>query len=182
MPPRKPKSDKPRSEPRANARDADPRFERFAELYVELNGNAHQAALQSGYPASYAKSHGYKLAAQLRLRTGAVLRRYGLDEVYVARKLKKLARAKTPKWNPRLLVRPAKAAVVEKGVVVTAAEPEVRGGWDSFEDAGTQVRALELTVDLLDIRPAAKVKGEGPGGAFPVVLKSSIARPQRPKE
>lgn len=140
---------------RANAAERDPRFQKFAELYVELHGNAYRAACQAGYTERYAKSKAHKLAARLRLKAGPVLRRYGLDEVFVARKLKKLARAKRPKWNP------------------------ATKQWDRFEDAGTQLGALQVMAKLLEMEPPKTVKGEGPDGAIPVVIRSSIARPVR---
>lgn len=82
---------------RTNALEADARFAVFAEEYVALHGNACRAAIAAGYPQAYAKHNAWELAARLKLRTQPVLRRDGLDEVFVARKLKRLCNAKMPK-------------------------------------------------------------------------------------
>jgi len=141
--------------PRDNAIETDPRFARFAELYVELGGNTYRAAVQAGYSEQYAKKLGYRLLARLKLRVGPVLRRYSLDEVFVARKLKKLAKAKVPRWNPAEKV------------------------WDKFEASDVQIKATDMVAELLDMKPAKKIAGNGPDGTIPVVIKSSIPRPNR---
>ena len=157
---------------RENAIEADERFAEFSRYYVELNGNGYRAALSAGYPEAYAKSHAHLLVARLKLKAQPVLRRYGLDEVFVARKLKKLAGAKEPKWNPRKLVKDA--VKDSEGKVL---EAEIRGDWDKFENAAVQIRAVELVKDLLGMDPPKVLKGEGPGGAIPIVLKHSVPRP-----
>lgn len=161
---------------RTNAIEADERFTEFSRYYVELNGNGYKAALAAGYPADYAKGHAHLLVARLKLKAQPVLRRYGLDEVFVARHLKKLARAKEPKWNPRKLVKPAVMDPADKSKVL---EPEVRGDWDKFENAAVQIRAIELVKDMLAMDPPKVLKGEGPGGAIPVTLVHSVPRPKR---
>lgn len=159
---------------RENALEGDPRFATFQQLYVQYNGNGYRAACEAGYPPDYAKSYSYLLVARLKLKVQPVMRRFGLDEVFVARKIKKLARARVPKWNRNKLAQPAKLAEDGKTVL----EPEVRGDWDAFEDASTQMRAVELAAELLNLKPARTIKGEGPGGAVPIIVKHSVPRPE----
>lgn len=150
-----------RKQARANAPECDQRFARFAKLYVEGEGeelrpgNALQAALKAGYPPAYAKGHSWELAAKVRVKMGQALRAQGINEVRIARKLDALLDAKTPKWN------------------------QTHGRWDRFEDSGTQIAALDRAVELLELAPPKKVKGELPDGAIPIRLVSSIPRPQR---
>lgn len=142
-------------QPRENAIEADERFADFSRYYVELHGNGLRAALAAGYPEDYARSHAHLLVARLKLKTQPVLRRYGLDEVFVARKLKKLASAKEPKWNQQTKE------------------------WDKFENAAVQIKAVELVKDLLGMDPPKRIAGDGPGGAIPIVLRHSIPRPSQ---
>jgi hypothetical protein len=174
------RTDAPAPPPRENALERDPRFAKFQQLYVELEGNGYQAALRAGYGQQYAKSKSYVLVARLKLRCEPVLRRFGLDEVFVARKLVALSQAKEPRWNPRKLVQAAVPEVKdESGKVIQAAQPEVRGDWDLFESPRVQHDAIELVSDLLSMRPPTRLKGDGPGGALQVFIKTSIGRPTR---
>lgn len=146
---------------RENALEADPRFQKFTELYVEY-GNARRAAQEAGYPPAYAKSLSYKLVARLKLKVIPVLKRHGLDELWVAKKLKSMAEAKlvTRRWNPQ----------TEQFVEFSDA------------DNGIQMRAVENVIELLDMRPARKTAGEGLDGAIPVIIRTSIPRPDRPRK
>jgi hypothetical protein len=60
----------------------------------------------------------------------SALRREGIDEVFVARKLKELLRAQERRWNPK------------------------KESWEKFDDHGTQLAALREIAKILDIYPA----------------------------
>lgn len=140
---------------REKAIECDPRFARFAECYVECKGVGRLAARMAGYSDDYAASHAYRLVARLNLHAGPVLRASGIDEVHVSQQLKKLLDAKTPKWNAK-----------EKS-------------WDMFECGTVQLGALQLAAKLLDMEPARRLTGDGPGGSIQVVLKHSVPQPAR---
>jgi hypothetical protein len=57
----------------------------------------------------------------------SALREAGIDEVFVARKLKDLVQAQERRWNPR------------------------KGSWEKFEDYGTQLAALREIAKILGI-------------------------------
>jgi hypothetical protein len=59
----------------------------------------------------------------------SALREEGIDEVFVAKKLKALLRAQGCRWNPK------------------------KGSWENFEDYGTQLAALREIAKILDIYP-----------------------------
>jgi hypothetical protein len=67
----------------------------------------------------------------------SALRDVGIDEVFVARKLKDLLGAQTQRWNP------------------------TKGSWQKFEDYGIQVAALREIAKILGIYP----KEEDPDGS-----------------
>ena len=58
---------------------------------------------------------------------GCALRKAGIDEVFVARKLKDLAQAQGRRWNPK------------------------KGSWEKFEDYGTQLAALREIAKILGL-------------------------------
>ena len=62
----------------------------------------------------------------------SALRDEGIDEVFVARKLKDLLRAKGRRWNPK------------------------KGSWEKFEDYGTQLAALRRLPRFLPFTPPRK--------------------------
>ncbi len=62
----------------------------------------------------------------------AALREEGLDEVFVARKLRDLSRAQGRRWNPK------------------------KGTWEKFEDYGTQLAALREIAKILGIYAVEK--------------------------
>lgn len=162
---------------RVNDPSTDPRFQKFAELYVTKHaGNGHQAALAAGYPPGFAKSHSWRLVKLLKLRMGDALRAQGLDEMEVVALIRRLATAKVPKWNRSKVVRPAKYDPKDRSKVL---EPAVIGGWDYFDDSAAIGKAAEMLATLLDAKPATKVKGDNPDGSFTVRLISSVPRPAR---
>ena len=57
----------------------------------------------------------------------SALREVGIDEVFVARKLKDLAQAQEWRWNPK------------------------KGSWEKFEDYGTQLAALREIAKILGL-------------------------------
>jgi hypothetical protein len=57
----------------------------------------------------------------------SALRKAGIDEVFVARKLKDLAQAQERRWNPK------------------------KGSWEKFEDYGTQLAALREIAKILGL-------------------------------
>ena len=59
----------------------------------------------------------------------SALREEGIDERFVARKLKDLLRAQGRRWNPK------------------------KGTWEKFEDYGTQLAALREIAKIFDIYP-----------------------------
>ena len=62
----------------------------------------------------------------------SALREEGIDEVFVARKLKDLSRAQGRRWNPK------------------------KGSWEKFEDYGTQLAALREIAKILGIYAVEK--------------------------
>jgi hypothetical protein len=64
------------------------------------------------------------------------LREEGIDEVFVARKLKGLLRAQGQRWNPK------------------------RGSWEKFEDYGTQLAALKEIAKIFGIYPTQEKDSE----------------------
>jgi hypothetical protein len=83
-----------------------------------LNGS-YQSTANSQEPAVAKKETTYASA----------LRDVGIDEVFVARKLKDLLRAQGRRWNPK------------------------KGSWEKFEDYSTQLAALREIAKILDIYP-----------------------------
>src|SRR3979409_814616 len=57
----------------------------------------------------------------------SALREAGIDEVFIARKLKDLAQAQGRRWNPK------------------------KGSWEKFEDYGTQLAALREIAKILGL-------------------------------
>jgi hypothetical protein len=57
----------------------------------------------------------------------SALRKAGIDEVFVARRLKDLAQAQESRWNPK------------------------KGSWEKFEDYGTQLAALREIAKILGL-------------------------------
>jgi hypothetical protein len=162
-------------QPRANARENDPKFAKFQELYIET-GNAYDSAKAAGYSEVYAKSHAHKLAARVRVKMGVALAAVGVDRVSLARRLARKLDATTVKWNPNKVVRPAVKASKQQPEL-----PELRGGWDTFEDTQAQLRATEMALELTDSYPAKRFGGPGgPGGGdpIPIIIQSSIQRPR----
>ncbi len=139
-----------------NALENDPRFAHFAEFYVQMGGNGFKAAKAAGYPEEYARAHAHKLVARLKLKVGPVLRHVGIDEVLIAKRLKKLIRAKEPKWNA------------------------ATKSWDVFESGSIQLGALQSAIKLLDLEPPKRIAGQD-GGAIPIVVHHSIPQPARGK-
>ncbi len=140
-----------------NALENDPKFAHFAEFYVAMGGNAFKAAKAAGYPEDYARAHAHLLVARLKLKVGPVLRHVGIDEVAIAKRLKKLLRAKEPKWN------------------------QESKRWDYFQAAGVQLGALNVAAKLLDIEPPKRIAGEKEGDGIPIVVVHSIPQPKRGK-
>ncbi len=63
------------------------------------------------------------------ITSASALRDVGIDEVFVARKLKDLLGAQTQRWNPK------------------------KGSWQKFEDYGIQLAALREVAKIFDIYP-----------------------------
>lgn len=172
-----PKKRKPKAKdaPRDNAVDNDPRFATFAELYIE-SGKQYQSAIKAGYSPSYAKSKASSLAGRVRVKMGDALRACGINQVALARRIKAKLDAKEVKWNPNKVIRAA-----SKATETTPELPELRGGWDSFVAHGTQQRAIETSLELLDAYPAKRIAGADGGDLFAnVKIVSSIKRPPPP--
>jgi hypothetical protein len=108
-----------------------PRQEKFRELYLQT-GNAFQSAKDAGYADATAKTDSWRMARAIRLSLADALRARGIDEVSQAKKLAKLQRARTVKWN--------------------SANEE----WDKFGDSDVQFRATQEINRLLDAYPAPK--------------------------
>lgn len=147
-------------EPRANAKERDPRFEIFARLYVSGGagfkaGNAMRSAIEAGYDAKYARAHSHLLLGRLKLRGAPVLKAVGIDEFFIAKKIKRLLGAKTLRYNPGT----KEMMTMENGTV--------------------QLGAAQLAVSILEMEPAKVIKGDGPGGSIPVRLVTSVRLPQR---
>lgn len=83
-----------------------------------LNGS-YQSTPNSQEPA----------VAKKEITYASALRDVGIDEVFVARKLKDLLGAQTQRWNP------------------------TKGSWQKFEDYGTQLAALREIAKIFDIYP-----------------------------
>ncbi len=83
-----------------------------------LNGS-YQSTANSQEPAVVKEEITYESA----------LRAEGIDEVFVARKLKDLLQAQGRRWNPK------------------------KGTWEKFEDYGTQLAALREIAKIFDIYP-----------------------------
>ena len=83
-----------------------------------LNGS-YQSTANSQEPAVVKEEITYESA----------LRAEGIDEVFVARKLKDLLGAQTQRWNPK------------------------KGSWQKFEDYGIQLAALREIAKIFDIYP-----------------------------
>jgi hypothetical protein len=66
---------------------------------------------------------------EAKITCDSALRAEGVDEVFVARKLKDLLRAQGRRWNPK------------------------KGSWERFEDYGTQLAALREIAKIFDIYP-----------------------------
>jgi len=90
----KPESLKPKN---GKYRENSLRFRRFGDEYLKNGGNAYQAALAAGYSRATAESDSYKLARLVKVKIGDALRANGVDEVWMARKLKELFEDKDPK-------------------------------------------------------------------------------------
>jgi hypothetical protein len=90
-----------------------------------LNGS-YQSTPNSQEPA----------VAKKEITYASALRDVGIDEVFVARKLKDLLGAQTQRWNP------------------------TKGSWQKFEDYGIQLAALREIAKILSIYP----KEEDPDG------------------
>jgi hypothetical protein len=90
-------------------------------------GNAYRSAIAAGYSAATAKSNCHLLAREARVRTAEALEALGCDGFSQAGKLLQLREAKTVKWNP------------SKG----ASKKKPKGGWDVFEDNGTQLSTTQ---------------------------------------
>jgi hypothetical protein len=68
----------------------------------------------------------------------SALRAEGIDEVFVARRLKELLRAQGRRWNPK------------------------KGSWEKFEDYVTQLAALREIAKILGIYPKDPEDADGP--------------------
>ncbi|SRR5712692_4495573 len=86
----------------------------------------------------------------------SALREEGIDEVFVARKLKALLRAQACRWNPK------------------------KGSWEKFEDYGTQLAALREIAKILDIYPrqAARKDSENENKVL-IIDMSAIPKKRR---
>ncbi len=92
-----------------------------------LNGS-YQSTANSQEPAVVKEEITYESA----------LRAEGIDEVFVARKLKDLLGAQTQRWNPK------------------------KGSWQKFEDYGIQLAALREIAKILGIYPKDPEDADGP--------------------
>jgi hypothetical protein len=75
--------------------------------------------------------------AKKEITYASALRDVGIDEVFVARKLKDLLGAQTQRWNPK------------------------KGSWQKFEDYGTQLAALREIAKIFDIYPKDPEDADG---------------------
>ena len=91
-----------------------------------LNGS-YQSTANSQEPAVVKEEITYESA----------LRAEGIDEVFVARKLKDLLGAQTQRWNPK------------------------KGSWQKFEDYGIQLAALREIAKILGIYPKDPEDADG---------------------
>lgn len=110
-------------------------------------GNAFRSAIAAGYSVATAKSNCHLLAREARVRTAEALEALGCDGFSQGGKLLQLREAKTVKWNP------------SKG----GTKKKPKGGWDVFEDNGTQLNA---TQEINKIQ-----------GAYPDPVAGSESRP-----
>ena len=76
--------------------------------------------------------------AKKEITYASALRDVGIDEVFVARKLKDLLGAQTQRWNPK------------------------KGSWQKFEDYGIQLAALREIAKILGIYPKDPEDADGP--------------------
>jgi hypothetical protein len=83
----------------------------------------------------------------------SALRGEGIDEVFIARKLKDLLHAEGRQWNPK------------------------EGSWDKFEDYGIQLAALREIAKILGIYTTQEVKRDSKN---PTVIVMDVPRPGRP--
>jgi hypothetical protein len=100
-----------------------------------LNGS-YQSTPNSQEPA----------VAKKEITYASALRDVGIDEVFVARKLKDLLGAQTQRWNP------------------------TKGSWQKFEDYGIQVAALREIAKIFDIYP----KDDDANGSVRTINISSL--------
>lgn len=87
------KKEKERALDRLKARQV-----RFFEQYT-LHGNAVRAAVEVGYSKNYARKQAYLMARRVRVYMGWAVRALGINEVVLARELKRALRAKKPYKN-----------------------------------------------------------------------------------
>jgi len=88
-----------------------------------------------------------------RITCESALREEGIDEVFVARKLKELLRAQRQRWNPR------------------------KRSWDKFEDYDTQLAALSESAKTL-----CMYRKDLEGGDVQVLIDMSAIPPKRLRE
>lgn len=113
--------------------ERDPRWPRFVQLLLQYQ-NANKAARDAGYSISYAKTGSHKMAAHVLDGIKAALWRKGMAVDRMADKLVTLFDAKMPKWN------------------------SFSNQWDTFEDAGTQLRAYDRIKTILEPEPPKKLE------------------------
>src|SRR5713101_9290149 len=104
-----------------------------------LNGS-YQSTANSQEPAVVKEEITYESA----------LRAEGIDEVFVARKLKDLLRAQGRRWNPK------------------------KGSWEKFEDYGTQLAALREIAKIFGM-----YRKDSEGADVPLMIDLGLLSPKR---
>ena len=89
-----------------------------------------------------------------KITYGSALQGEGIDEVFMARKLKDLLQAQGRQWNPK------------------------EGSWDKFEDYGIQLAALREIAKIFGLYPTQEEKRDSKKQTTVIVI--DVPRPQRP--
>ena len=89
-----------------------------------------------------------------KITYGSALQGEGIDEAFMARKLKDLLQAQGRQWNPK------------------------EGSWDKFEDYGIQLAALREIAKIFGLYPTQEEKRDSKKQTTVIVI--DVPRPQRP--
>jgi hypothetical protein len=119
---------------------------------LRLNGAAMKKASSNGNYRRKADSQESDIVKE-GITCESALREEGIDEVFVARKLKELLRAQRQRWNPK------------------------KRSWDKFEDYDTQLAALSESAKTL-----CMYRKDLEGGDVQVLIDMSVIPPKRRPE